>query len=112
MFQFKNVEDVNNADLDSLVLFVREEGYINANQVIDKDLINSKLEADKVVATVNGVIEGVAFAIRDRVADILEEGGDDEQMDEFMNSLADATDQTYNGDYEYRPDSFWTPSTC
>lgn len=62
--------------------------------------------------------EKIAFAIRNRYNNIIEnedesdEDYDEDAIDEFMNNIADELGQEYNGEYEYRPDYFWIPSTC
>lgn len=108
---FKNVEEVNNAPDETIINIVNNSWNANLNDILTTEDCNI-LEQAKLVET---KAEEIAFAIRNRFNSIIENDDNDEvedDIDEFMNSIALNLNMKYNEDYQYRPDSFWIPSTC
>lgn len=109
---FKNVDDVKNASNETIVEIVGEGWNANLSDILteeDCDILNkAKVIEEKA--------ENIAFAIRDRFNQIVEDESceyeDEDDIDEFMNSIAYDLGMHYNGEYEHRPDAFWIPSTC
>lgn len=118
---FNNVKEVQAADISTLIDLVESKHYnASLKDILSEDLLKGYKAAQKIVANTDSLAEDIAYAIRDRVQNILdeksqEEGDGDDQnddIDEFMNAIAGEVGQEYNGEWENRPDAFWTPSTC
>lgn len=109
---FKNVSDVQDATNSQIVEIVSKTWNAGLDDILTQEDLKTLKEAREIKTKA----EDIAFAIRSRFNAIEEEGeaydNDEDDIDEFMNSIASALDQNYNGEYEYRPDYFWTPSTC
>lgn len=110
---FKSVEDVNNANINTLVTLVREFSWKDGvSAILDQKLVKELKEAQEVVSKAEDLAAKIAFAIRNRVQEILDEEDHEDVTNEFMNCIAIELGQEYNGEYEYRPDYFWVQSTC
>ena len=121
---FRNIEDVQNVT-DAQIVALVNEGY-NATLIdlVHPDELEAFKAAQKLVSKYENSAEKIAFAVRDRFNQIVENTEDfeetfgfdpdyqEENIDEFMNSIAGELGQQYNGEWEYRPDYFWTPSFC
>jgi hypothetical protein len=121
---FKNVEDVQNVTDAQIVTLVNEGWNACLADFVHEDELEAFIAARKLVSKYENMAEKMAFAVRDRFNQILENTEDfeetfgfdpdyqEENIDEFMNAIAGELGQNYNGEYEHRPDYFWTPSSC
>jgi hypothetical protein len=121
---FKAIEDVQNVTDAQIVALVNEGYSATLSHFVHPDELQAFEAAQKLVSKYENMAEKMAFAVRDRFNQILENTDDfeetfgfdvdyqEENIDEFMNAIAGELGQQYNGEWEHRPDYFWTPSTC
>jgi len=116
---FKTVEDVNNLSDAEILKLVKSCGDVS--DILHPEIYGRYLEANSVVRESENLAEKIAFAIRDKYNSIIEnedeisfdeDGFYEDDIDEFMNNIAYDLGKNYNGEYEFRPDSFWVPSVC
>ena len=121
---FRNVEDVQNVTDAQIVNLVNEGYNVGLEDLVHEDEYEAFVAARKLVSKYENSAEKIAFAVRDRFNQIVENTEDfegtfgfapdyqDDNIDEFMNAIAGELGQQYNGESEDRPDYFWTPSYC
>ena len=121
---FRNIEDVQNVTDDQIVNLVNEGWNACLGDLVHPDEYEAFVAARKLVSKYENLAEKIAFAVRDRFNQIVENTEDFEEtfgfredyqednIDEFMNAIAGELGQQYNGEWEHRPDYFWVPSNC
>lgn len=116
---FNNIKEVQQAEIQTLIDLVETKNWqAGLEDILSEDLMKGYEAAKKIVGDTESLAEGIAYAIRTRVQDILDEksqedsGDDNDDIDSFMNALAGEMGLLYNGEWENRPDAFWEESSC